>query len=80
MNEREALMKQIMVYEFAAHDWNLYLDTHPDDGMGIALFRKMTAKANELKDEYVQKYGPISVKDVNSNEKWTWVNDPWPWS
>lgn len=80
MNEREALMKQIMAYDFAAHDWNLYLDTHPKDSMGIAMFRKMADKADELKREYVKKFGPISVRDVDSDEKWTWVNEPWPWS
>lgn len=80
MNERETLMKQIMAYDFAAHDWNLYLDTHPDDKMGIALFKKMADKAKELKEEYVHKFGPISVRDVVSDEKWAWVNEPWPWS
>lgn len=80
MNEREALMKQIMAYDFAAHDWNLYLDTHPNDNMGIAMFRKMADKADELKREYVKKFGPIAVRDVDSDEKWTWVNEPWPWS
>ena len=80
MNERETLMKQIMAYEFAAHDWHLYLDTHPDDRMGIGLFTKMKDKADELKSEYVKKYGPISVKDVTDGENWTWVNDPWPWN
>jgi len=80
MTERETLMKKIMAYEFAAHDWNLYLDTHPDDSMGISLFRKMKDKAEELKAEYAEKFGPIAVKDVNSKEKWTWVNEPWPWN
>ncbi len=80
MNEREALMKQIMAYGFAAHDWHLYLDTHQNDKMGIAMFKKMSDKAEALKCEYVKKYGPIMVTDVDSDEKWTWVNDPWPWN
>lgn len=79
MNEREALMKQVMAYAFAAHDWHLYLDTHPCDREGIAMFRKMTDKAEELKTEYVKKFGPLAVTDVTGQDGWTWINSPWPW-
>lgn len=80
MNEREALMKQIMEYDFAAHEWNLYLDTHPNSKMAIEYFKKMSKKAEELKKMYAEKYGPITVSDVNSDTEWTWVTEPWPWS
>ena len=49
MNEREMLMRQIMEYSFAAHEWNLYLDTHPDSKMAIEYFKNMSKKAMELK-------------------------------
>lgn len=80
MNEREALMKQIMAYAFAAHDWNLYLDTHPNDREAISAFKSMAEKANQLKEEFVSKYAPISVTDVTSNEEWQWISSPWPWN
>lgn len=80
MNERNALMKEIMAYSFAAYEWNLYLNTHPTDRMALEMFRKMAAKANELKMQYVEKFGPIVAQDVNSTQEWTWVNDPWPWN
>ena len=80
MNERNALMKEIMAYCFAAHDWNLYLDTHPTDRMALEMFRKMADKASNLKAQYVEKYGPIVAEDVNSTEGWTWICDPWPWN
>ena len=80
MNERENLMKQIMAYCFAAHEWNLYLDTHPDDKIGLYLFGQMRDKAEELKSQYAREYGPITVSDVNSTENWTWLDEPWPWN
>ncbi len=80
MNERESLMKQIMEYSFAAHEWNLYLDTHPTSRMALEYFKKMSKKAEELKKMYAEKFGPITVSDVNSDTEWTWVSEPWPWS
>ena len=80
MNERDELMKQIMEYSFAAHDWNLYLNTHPKDRMALRFFREMTQKATELKNLYAEKYGPITVSDVKSDQEWTWLNEPWPWT
>lgn len=80
MNERNALMKQIMEYAFAAYDWNLYLNTHPKDRMALRFFKEMTRKADELKKVYIEKFGPITAADVNSDQEWTWINEPWPWS
>ncbi len=80
MNERNNLMKQIMEYSFAAYEWNLYLNTHPNCRMALGYFKEMTKKANELKKQYVEKFGPITASDVNSDTEWTWVQEPWPWS
>lgn len=79
MNERDSLMKQIMAFSFAAYDWNLYLDTHPCDKFAIKMFQSMTEKANSLKNEYIEKYGPITAADVKSEDEWTWIYNPWPW-
>lgn len=79
MNERNALLKQIMAFSFAAYDWNLYLDTHPCDSLGISMHKSMTEKADKLKREYVQKYGPLTAADVESDDSWTWIENPWPW-
>ena len=80
MNERNSLMKEIMAYSFAAHEWNLYLDTHPTDRMALEMFRRMADKAEELKKQYAAKFGPIVAEDVDSTQEWTWVCDPWPWN
>ena len=80
MSDRKALMKEIMAYTFAAHDWNLYLNTHPNDRLGLEMFRRMADKASELKARYVKHFGPIIAEDVENTDEWTWVNDPWPWN
>ncbi len=80
MNDRNALMKEIMAYTFAAHEWNLYLNTHPTDRMALEMFRRMADKAAELKKRYAEKFGPIVAEDVENAHEWTWVCDPWPWN
>ena len=80
MIDRDTLMKEIMAYSFAAHEWNLYLDTHSNDRLGLELFRRMADKAAELKAKYVKDFGPIVAEDVDNTQEWTWVKDPWPWN
>ena len=79
MNERAELLKKLNAYAFAAYDWNLYLDTHPTDRDGIAMFRKMADRAEELKREFESKYGPLTAEKSMDPDAWTWINDPWPW-
>ncbi len=79
MDERRELMKKLNAYAFAAYDWNLYLDTHPDDTDAIAMFRKMTDMAKELKKEYEAKYGPLTASASMDNNRWNWIDSPWPW-
>ena len=79
MNEREALLKKLSAYAFAAYDWNLYLDTHPDDVQAIKMFRKMSDKAKELCSEFENKFGAITAENVPDSQSWEWINNPWPW-
>ena len=55
MTDQKALMKEIMAYSFAAYEWNLYLDTHPDDKMALEMFQRMAEKAVELKENLQSK-------------------------
>ena len=79
MNERATLLRKLDAYAFAAFDWNLYLDTHPDDKDAIAMFHKMHKKATELKMEYESKYGPLTASSSDNPDFWDWISSPWPW-
>ncbi len=79
MSERMTLLNKIQAYAFAAYDWNLYLDTHPDDKEAIMMFRKMVDKAEGLKMEYQSKYGPLTAAASKNTERWDWLDNPWPW-
>ena len=79
MDERMELLKKYNAYAFAAYDWNLYLDTHPNDKDAIAMFKKMVDKAKELRSEYQAKYGPLTAEASTDSERWNWIDKPWPW-
>lgn len=78
MTQREILLRKISTHAFAIHEYRLFLDTHPDDAETIAKIKECEETLRPLREEYERKYGPLKKKNDNSN-KWTWVNDPWPW-
>ena len=77
-NEQEKLLYELESISFAAHELNLYLDLHPNDTSMLMLFKDYEEKCKKLTSEYENKYGPLSVSEVNSTKEFTWVNN-WPW-
>ena len=78
MNEQAELLTKVDAYCFAAHDLNLYLDTHPDDKDMIKLFKELSDDSMRAKMEYENKFGPLFV-DSSSSYPWAWNESPWPW-
>ncbi len=76
MNEQNKLMARLSAVQFAAWELHMYLDTHPCDSAANEMFRKYTAEAESLKNEYERKYGPLTV---SASEDADWLCDPWPW-
>ena len=78
--EQEKMLWDIQSLSFAAHELNLFLDTHPDNQSMIALFNDYTRKEKELTKEYENMYGPLCVDSIDNNENtFSWVEDKWPW-
>lgn len=77
MNEQADLLTKVDAYCFAAHDINLYLDTHPDDKDMFNLFKELSKDSDMAIREYEEKFGPLFVD--SSSFPWSWNNCPWPW-
>lgn len=77
-SEREELLYEIMSYDFAINDLNLYLDLHPEDSEMYKKFKIYTKECMELKDEYSKKYGPLTLDQIDSKE-YMWEENSWPW-
>ena len=78
MTKREALLKQISTYQFAALDLQLYLDTHPNDAAAKRRLSDSEHKSGQLRAEYEAKYGPIVFRDT-PDTRMKWIKNPWPW-
>lgn len=78
--DKEKMSCELMALSFALNDLNLYLDTHPEDQDTIKLYNSIVNKRKVLADTYQAMFGPlIAWQYSGSNEKWDWVDDPWPW-
>ena len=78
---RQDLLHWISVVSFAVYDTQLFLDTHPDNTEALAYFREYSTLRNQALAEYAKYYGPLTIDTANINcrDKWTWINEPWPW-
>lgn len=78
-NAKDELLYKIQMYTFALKDLNLYLDVYPEDKNMLKIFQDYKNKLKEYKNRYINEYGPLHSNNVNSLNKWTWINNPWPW-
>lgn len=73
--------RRLSAYAFAVWELELFLDTHPDNRQAMESRTNYRQKMQALKEEYEQKFGPYvcTAADLNGEEHWTWIDDPWPW-
>jgi len=79
MDERTELLRTIQMLEFVMYDAALYLDTHPTDQAALDYFHHYHALKEKAVAEFAACYGPITMDTVESKNKWTWIEKPWPW-
>jgi spore coat protein JB len=79
MKDRQSLMKQIQIADFAVFEAALYLDSHKYDKDALAYYQKHKAHADELRQEYINNYGPLTIFDSKNDQVWDWVEGKWPW-
>lgn len=79
MSPKEMLLKELMAYDFAIIELNLYLDTHPNDRRALDLHNSYVVTSKGLRDKYEVLYGPLTAVLCESKYPWQWVINPWPW-
>ena len=77
--EQNMLLKDILLTSFCIKELVLFLDTHPDDSKCLACYHEKCELYNQLTKKYTSMYGPITSRDVNNDNHFCWVNNPWPW-
>ena len=76
--DRNRLLWAMTAEQFAAHEVQLYLDTHPGDAVACQMYGGYRAAHEKLKTEYEALYGPLSPGS-SAGDVWQWIRNPWPW-
>lgn len=79
MCERQRLMRQIQICDFALTDVGLYLNSHPTCPSALAYYHKYKKMRYEAICAYEAQFGPLSIYSNENADRWTWVENPWPW-
>lgn len=74
-----ALLERIQKLSFVKCELELYLDTHPTCRAALDYYRKTIEQLEAATTEYHNLVGPIVASGVMNGERWTWVDEPWPW-
>lgn len=77
--ERNDILTELQSYRFAAHDFLLYLDTHPEDKKAFKMFQELVNKYMALVAEYEKNYGPLTGLSTGLQSEFNWLDSPWPW-
>ncbi len=81
MNKKADLKRFIHRLDFALHELNLYLDTHPTSMKAMELLKEYRMKRAEAVTLYEQHYGKYisCVDEAPLGTCWKWLQGPWPW-
>ncbi len=81
MNRKAEMRKLIHELDFALHELNLYLDTHPTGLKALELLKEYRRKREETVSIYEKHFGEYisTVDDVPVTSCWKWLKGPWPW-
>ena len=80
MNRKE-LLSHINQVSLAVNEVQLYLDTHPCDAEALAYLKDYSRQRSHALKEYAENYGPLTIDsaDASCEDRWNWINEPWPW-
>ena len=75
------LKRRIYEIDFAIHELNLFLDSHPTNKKAFELLNEYRAKRKSLVAAYESRYGKfiVTTDDVAAEGCWEWLKGPWPW-
>lgn len=77
--KRQQALLEVQMYDFVAHEINLYLDMHGQNQRMVELYTEYAKKAKNAKKAFEQEFGPLSVQDSSNKIPFEWVQGPWPW-
>ena len=78
-NKKDELLYIIQMHVFALKDLGLYLDINPNDNSILKEYLTIKTKLEDAKNKYQKLYGPLCQYDQINDNKWNYIDNPWPW-
>ena len=83
MTERQKMLRDVQMHDFAKLETQLYLDGHPHDENALQHFHQMAQQSKKATEAFEKRYGPLTchmpTDDNGNSHGWMWMQDPWPW-
>ena len=76
---KEELLRVIQSTNFVVLEMGLYLNTHPECSCALKKYCECKEMLEEATKVYERRFGPLTMYGVDCDEKWSWVEEPWPW-
>ena len=77
--EKSGPYNELMAIDFVTDELELYLDTHKTDEEAFGLLKTFYKLRTEAHRRYLELYGPVQQRDMESMKSYSWIQDPWPW-
>ena len=73
-------LSELQALCFVINELGLYLDTHPEDTEAFQLYQRYAELEKEGRKRYEAQFGPLTQKATAADSRYSWVDNPWPWS
>lgn len=73
------MMHQLQQLDFAIQETVLYLDAYPHCAAALKHYHQLVCEREALVKQYEHQYGPLIARGNVSEDRWDWVDAPWPW-
>ena len=79
-NTNNSSLKKLQQIEFAIVETALYLDAYPENKTALAYYNKLLEEREKLTASLSQGGRPMTALDAGRNDRWDWIDSPWPWA
>lgn len=79
MKDKQQLLLDIMMYDFAVQDTALFLDLNKEDKDAQNYYKRNKQLLQMSKQEYEKYYGMLSNRSIFNEDYASYVATPWPW-
>lgn len=72
-------LTELQTVNFAIVELAQYLDTHREDTEAFEIYKALQKLYSDAKTAYEKECGPTTHFSDAEQNKYRWLNDPWPW-